>query len=134
MSAEMFASAPPGGPVARIEEMCAPGPAHDIPVRVYAPAGEGPFPALVYFHGGGWVVGDLETQDADCRTIVNAADCVVVSVDYRLAPEHKFPVAAEDAYHATCWVAENSARLAGNGVPSLWAARAREETLPRWSH
>ena len=117
VSAEMFASAPPGGPVARVEDMCVPGPAHDIPVRVYTPSGEGPFPVLVYFHGGGWVVGDLETQDADCRTIVNAAECVVVSVDYRLAPEHKFPVAAEDAYLATRWVAENSARLAGNGAP-----------------
>ena len=115
VSAEMFASVPAGDPVARVEDICIPGPAHDIPVRVYTPSGEGPFPIVVYFHGGGWVVGGLDAQDADCRTMTNAVACVVVSVDYRLAPEHKFPAAAEDAYHATRWVAENSACLAGGG-------------------
>ncbi len=124
VSVEMFAMVPPGDPVARAEDECIPGLGHDIPVRIYTPEGEGPFPVLVHFHGGGWVVGDLDSQDADCRTIVNAAGCVVVAVDYRLAPEHKFPVPAEDAYRATCWVAENGARLAGNGVIAVGGSSA----------
>jgi acetyl esterase len=123
MSVEMFAAAPPGVAVARVEDICVPeayipapdctgactpGSGADIPVRVYTPEGEGPYPILVYFHGGGWVLGDLEAQDADCRNIADGAGCVVVSVDYRLAPEHKFPGPAEDAYRGTCWVAENA--------------------------
>jgi acetyl esterase len=116
-SAEMFAAVPPGDAVASVADMRIPEPGGEIPVRVYTPEGRGPFPILVYFHGGGWVVGDLETQDADCRTIANAAGCIVVSVDYRLAPEHKFPAAADDAYQATVWVAENGARLGGDGAP-----------------
>jgi acetyl esterase len=116
-SAEMFALTPPGEPVARVEDIRIPGAAGEIPARVYAPEAEGSFPILVYFHGGGWVVGDLETQDADCRAIANAAACVVVSVDYRLAPEHKFPAPAEDAYSATRWIAENAGRLGGDDGP-----------------
>jgi len=120
VSGEMFASAPPGGPVGRVEDLripaVDPGAGHDIPVRMYVPAGEGPFPILVYFHGGGWVVGDLDAQDADCRTIVGASGCIVISVDYCLAPEHKFPAPGEDAYQATRWVAENSSRLGGDGA------------------
>ncbi len=124
VSAEMFAAVPPGDPVAKVEDTSIPGPACDIPVRVYTPEGGGPFPVVVYLHGGGWVVGDLETQDADCRTIANGAECVVVSVDYRLAPEHKFPAAAVDAYQVTRWVAENGARLAGNGVIAVGGSSA----------
>ena len=116
-SAEMFANVPPGPPVARVEDTCIPGPAHNIPIRVYTPKGEGLFPVLVFFHGGGWVVGDLDAMDADCRAIVDGAGCIVVSVDYRLAPEHKFPVPVEDAYQATLWVSQNGARLGGNGAP-----------------
>lgn len=112
---EMVASMPPGEPVAKVEDMRVPAPGYAIPVRVYTPGGDGPFPILVEYHGGGWVVGDLEAQDFDCRAIANAARCVVVSVDYRLAPEHKFPVPAEDAYQAACWVADNSLLLGGNG-------------------
>lgn len=77
----------------------------NIPVRIYIPDGDGPFPALVYYHGGGWVIGDLDIVDVPCRRIANQANCVVVSVDYRLAPEHKFPAAIEDAYTAVKWVA-----------------------------
>jgi acetyl esterase len=117
VSAEMFASAPPGDPVAGVEDMRIPGAGGHIPVRVYTPTEQAPLPILVYFHGGGWVVGDLESQDADCRAIANAAGCIVVSVDYRLAPEHKFPAAADDAYQATCWVAKNGACLGGDGAP-----------------
>jgi acetyl esterase len=91
-------------PVSQVEERELPGPNGVIPVRVYTPAGSGPFPVLVYFHGGGWVLGSVETHDPVCRSLANAAECVVVSVDYRLAPEHKFPAAAEDCYTATLWV------------------------------
>ena len=100
-----------GAPVARTEDRSIPGPGGDIPVRIHWPAGPGPFPALVFFHGGGWVVGDLDTHDVTCRSLTNQAGCVTVSVDYRLAPEHKFPAAVEDAYAATRWVADHAAEL-----------------------
>jgi acetyl esterase len=99
-------------PVARVEDRSVPGPAGDVPVRVYWPADDGtPRPAVVYFHGGGWVLCDLDTHDGACRRMANAVDAVVVSVDYRLAPEHKWPAAAEDAYAATRWVAEQASDL-----------------------
>ncbi len=102
--------------VANIENLEIPGPVVDIPIRIYTPEGSGPFPILVYFHGGGWVQGDLDTHENVCRALANGAACVVVSVDYRLAPEHKFPAAIEDAYAATGWVAENAARLRGDAT------------------
>jgi len=82
-----------------------------IVVRVFTPRGPAPKPALVYFHGGGWVTGDVETHEGICRTLANAADCVVASVDYRCAPEFTFPTAAEDAYAATRWVAADASEL-----------------------
>ena len=85
-----------------------------IPVRIYAPEGTGPFPVLVFSHGGGWVVGNLEIYDAICRTLTNSAGCITISVDYRLAPEHKFPAAAEDCYRAAHWVVENSVTFNGD--------------------
>ena len=69
-------------------------------------------PALVYFHGGGWVIGDLDTHDGVCRLIANAAQCAVISVDYRLAPEHKFPAAVDDAWAATRWIVGHAGQLA----------------------
>jgi len=78
-----------------------------IPVRVYVPRNQRRLPVLVYYHGGGWVVGNLETADWLCRSLALAANCVIFSIDYRLAPENKFPTPAEDCYRATKWVAEN---------------------------
>ena len=87
------------------------GPEGSLPVRVYYPEAAGPHPTLVFFHGGGYVLGSLETHDALCRALTNAAECAVVSVDYRLAPEHPFPAAVEDAFFAVEWVAEHGASV-----------------------
>ncbi len=90
------------------------GPGGELPVRIYSPKGEGPFPVLVYFHSGGWVLGDLESSDIVCRALTNLDQCLVVSVAYRLAPEHKFPAAAQDAYAATQWVMANAEAINGD--------------------
>jgi acetyl esterase len=109
---EMLAAMRPDPPaVASAIDRRIPGPAGEIPVRVYTPSGPAPRPVLVYFHGGGWVLGGIETHDGVCRALASGAACVVVSVDYRLAPEHKFPAAAEDCYAAARWVAANAAEL-----------------------
>lgn len=105
--------------VANVENLTIPGPGGQIRVRIYTPRGDGPFPILVFFHGGGWVIGDLDTHDNLCRSLANGVSCIVVSVDYRLAPEHKFPAAVEDAYAATQWAANNANRI--NGNPDLIA-------------
>ncbi|HUE29729.1 MAG TPA: alpha/beta hydrolase [Verrucomicrobiae bacterium] len=112
--ATLSAAAGEGEAVARVENRTVPGPRGEIPVRVYTPDGRAPFPMLVYFHGGGWVIGSLETHDGLCRHLANAAGAVVVSVDYRLAPEHPFPASGEDAYAATRWVAANAAAVGGD--------------------
>ncbi len=104
-------SGPPGDAVARVQDRTIPGPGGEIPVRIYQPDGEGPFPALVFFHGGGWVFGDLGTHDRLCRTLANEAACVVLSVDYRLAPEHTYPAAADDCYAATQWAAAHASEI-----------------------
>jgi acetyl esterase len=105
-----------GPEVARVEDRKIPGPGPDVPVRIYTPDGRGPFPVLVWFHGGGWVVGDLETADGTARRLTAQAGCVVVSVDYRLAPEARFPAAPEDCYAVTQWVAGNAGSInAGPG-------------------
>jgi acetyl esterase len=101
-------------PVGSIENRTLLGPGGDIPVRIYVPFGKGPFPVLIYFHGGGWVIGDIESSDGLCRILTNAAECIVVSVDYRLAPEHPFPAAVDDAYHATLWAATNGSSFGGD--------------------
>ena len=97
-----------------VENRTIPGPAGEIPVRIYTPEGSGPFPVLVYFHGGGWTIGTLDSHDGVCRALTNQVQCIIVSVDYRLAPEHKFPAAVEDAYAATVWVAQNAASIHGD--------------------
>ena len=101
-------------PVAEVEDRDLPGPDGAIPVRIYTPAGNGPFPVLVFFHGGGWVVCDLDTHDPVCRSLARAAECIVVSVGYRLAPEHKFPAAADDCYAASQWVMNNTPLINGD--------------------
>jgi acetyl esterase len=87
------------------------GPGGELRVRIYHPNACGPLPALVYFFGGGWTLGTVDTSDGVCRALTNAANCVTVSVDYRLAPEHKFPAAIDDCYATTAWVAEHADAL-----------------------
>jgi acetyl esterase len=94
-----------------------PGPAGEIPVRVYLPADGGPTGVLVYFHGGGFVIGDLDTHDDTCRRFAVGAGCAVVSVDYRLAPEAPAPAAVDDCWAATTWVVEHRAELGASGLP-----------------
>jgi acetyl esterase len=89
---------------------------HSIPIRIYTPDGEGPFPLFVFFHGGGFVVGDVEEYDVLCRILALKTGAKVISVDYRLAPEHPFPAAPEDCYEVTKWVAEHVEEL--NGDPN----------------
>jgi len=96
------------------EDRTIPGPAGDIPVRVYTPAGDGSKPVIVYFHGGGWVIGDLDVCDNPVRRIANRTGAVVVSVGYRLAPEHVYPAAFDDSYAATAWLAEHAAEFGGD--------------------
>ena len=99
-------------PIGAVEDRSIPGPAGDLPVRIYRPDLDAPtLPALVYFHGGGHVIGNLDTHDAVARNLCNGAGCIVVSVDYRLAPEHKFPAAAEDAFAAVEWCAAHGAEI-----------------------
>jgi acetyl esterase len=103
----------PAAPVASVRDRVVPGPAGGLPLRVYTPEGERPFPLVVFFHGGGWVVGTLDTYDPLCRALAAAVPAVVVSVDYRLAPEHRWPAAVEDAFAATLWASRNAAALGG---------------------
>lgn len=130
--------------VGRVEDLRIPHAARPIPVRIYTPAGDGPFPCLVYFHGGGWVVCDLDTHDVVCRAIARRAGAVVVAVDYPLSPEYKFPAAVEACYAATCWVAANAARLgadprriavggdsAGGNLSTVMCLKSRDEGGPR---
>jgi acetyl esterase len=115
-----------------------------VPARIYRPDDSaGPSPALVFFHGGGWVVGSIETHDGIARALANRSGCVVVSVDYRVAPEHRFPVAIDDAWSATRWVLANAAELgihpgrvavggdsAGGTLAAVVARRARDAAVP----
>lgn len=101
-------------PVGRAEDRKIRGPAGEIPIRIYTPSGAGPFGVLVYYHGGGWVVCDIETHNNLCCSIANQAECIVVSVEYRLAPEHKYPAAVEDAYAAAEWVFDCAGTLGGD--------------------
>jgi acetyl esterase len=102
--------------VGRIENFSIPGPGGEIKARAYGPiAASGPQPTLIYFHGGGFVAGGLETHDGLCRQLVSDGGFKVIAVDYRLAPEHVFPAAVEDAWAASVWIEQNSAQLGVDG-------------------
>lgn len=129
--------------VGTVRDIVIPGPVAALPARVYTPKGTGPFPVLVYWHGGGWVIADINTYDSSCRALCNAANCVVVSCDYRRAPENKFPAAEEDAVAAYRWVLQNAATIggdarkvavggesAGGNLAAVVALRARDGGLP----
>ena len=144
---QMLDLAPPADPlliVKRVENRNIPGPDGEIPIRLYYPAGNPPFAVLVYFHGGGWVIGDLDTHHGVCHALAKTSGCLVVSVDYRLAPEYCHPAAVEDAYAATNWVAENSDMIqadpdrlavggdsAGGHLAAVVALMARDRKGPR---
>jgi acetyl esterase len=133
--------------LASVEPLTIPSPAGSIPARVYTPTRlrkvNGLAPGLVFFHGGGWVIGDLDSHDVVCRKLADEGELMVVSVDYRLAPEHKFPAAVDDAFAATKWIAENArqfgidaARLmvggdsAGGNLAAVVAIAARDGNGP----
>ena len=143
---EVLAPDPP--PVAEIRALSAPrATGATIPLRLYRGAATSRgeiLPAFVYFHGGGWVIGNIDTHDSLCRYLANAARCIVVSADYRLAPEHKFPAAVEDCFAATAWVAGEAARLgidperlavggdsAGGNLAAVVSLLARDRGVPR---
>ena len=102
--------------VASVKDRIIPGApdGSDLPIRIYRPSGQDGLPLITFFHGGGWVLGDLDSHDANCRSITNNVQAVVVSVDYRLAPEARFPAAADDALAALCWVQDHAAELGGD--------------------
>ncbi|WP_151637550.1 alpha/beta hydrolase [Noviherbaspirillum aerium] len=108
-----FFTQPDPAQVGEVRDLQATGPNGAIPLRLYIPlaAAPGPLPVLVYFHGGGWVIGDRDTHDSLCRHLANASRCAVVSVDYRLGPEHRFPAAVEDSIAATYWVRQQAPML-----------------------
>jgi len=128
---------------AATEDRAIPGPGGDIPVRIYRPESQGPLPAVVYFHGGGFVIGSIETHDGVCHQLATRVPAVVVNVDYRLAPEHRFPAAVDDAWAAAQWVSSHAAELgverdrlavagdsAGGNLAAVVALRARDAGGP----
>ncbi|MBO04132.1 MAG: lipase [Chloroflexi bacterium] len=134
-------------PVGEISERSIPGPVGEIPIRIYRPTTDGPHPLIMLFHGGGWVIGDLDTEDSMSRGLVNRVNAVLVSVDYRMAPEHKFPAAPEDCYAATVWAVENADELgvdaskiaisgtsAGGNLSAAVAQMARDRKGPSIKH
>ena len=142
---ELSLTPPPEAPtpVAEVVNRSISGPDGNIPLRIYRPAGA-PLGVLVYFHGGGWVVGGLDSHDETCRRLCAGAGVAVVAVDYRLAPETRYPGAVRDCRHATVWVAENAAQLgfdparlavggdsAGGNLAATTAQMARDEGGPR---
>lgn len=129
-------------PVARVVDSFFPGPGGEITLRIYTPAGRGPFPVILYIHGGGWVIANLDTYDSSPRALANAARAVVVSTHYRLAPEHPFPAAHEDTYACYLWILANAASFdgdprrvaivgesAGGNMAAAISLRAREQQV-----
>jgi acetyl esterase len=101
--------------VGTVADITIPAEDHDLAARAYVPEGEGPFATVAFFHGGGFVLGSLDGYDNLCRLLARRSGCLVVSIDYRLAPEHPWPAALKDAYTATRWLANNAARFSGDG-------------------
>jgi acetyl esterase len=133
-------------PVESVTGLRIPGPAGEIPIRVYRPEASEPAPGMLYFHGGGWVVCGIETHDSTSRALARRAGAVIISVEYPLSPEHKFPAALEASYAATCWAAENAGRLgidpkrlavggdsAGGNLSAVICLKARDENGPALS-
>ncbi len=133
----------PAPTVAKVQDRWIPVKDGEIKIRIYSPDGEGPWPILVYFHGGGFIMGDLDTVDAPLRALTDAVHCIVISVNYRLAPEYKFPTAVEDCYTAIKWAFEHAeyfggdpARIAtagdsaGGNLATVMALLARERGGP----
>jgi len=111
---QMLSLSPPVDPelsVRKVDDLRISGPLNEIPIRLYYPEGTSPYPVIVYFHGGGWVIGNLETHNAICHALAKTSGCLVAAVDYRLAPEHRYPAAIEDAYAATSWICKNAGRI-----------------------
>jgi acetyl esterase len=139
--------APEPMPVAETRDLSMPGPGGGaVPLRLYRPASDVTLPVLVFFHGGGWVVGDIDTHDTVCRHLAVAGGCAVVSVDYRMGPEDKFPAAVDDCFAATEWVAANCVALgvdparvavggdsAGGNLAAVVGLLARDRATPRLS-
>lgn len=136
---------PPGRELPYVADSRVPGPGGDIPIRIYRPCPRpgGPLPALVYFHGGGWVLGDIDAVDPLCRDLAAEVGCVVVNVGYRLAPEHPFPAAVEDAWAVTADVVLRPRRYsadrravavagdsAGGNLAAVVAGLARDRGVP----
>ena len=106
----------PAAPVGAVTERSIQGPGGALKLRIYQPQGQGPFPLLAFYHGSGFVLCSLDTHDGMCRNLCAGARCVVVSVDYRLAPEHKFPAGLDDCVFATRWIAGHAAELNGDAT------------------
>ena len=147
MESRSLLMAQPQEPIAKTGDFTIPLDGRDIRVRFYYPTEEGPMPALVYYHGGGWVIGSLETHDSVCRALANHAGCAVFSVDYRLAPESKFPAAVHDAYDSLVWIANHASDLgilpdriavggdsAGGNLAAVACLIAKERKGPRIAH
>lgn len=109
--ADIRAAAGAGEPVHEVVDRGIPGQDGELPIRIYRPNGGGPLPTLVYFFGGGWTLGSIDTSDGICRSLANAVPCLVITVGYRLAPEHRFPAAVNDCFEATRWIAAHAGEL-----------------------
>ncbi len=116
-------------PVGSVKDQLISGSGTQIPIRIYTPGNDGLFPIMVYFHGGGWVIGNLNTVDDTCRAICTYANYIVVSVDYRLAPEHKFPSPVEDAYDALLWAVQHADQIGGTKNSVVVAGDSAGATL-----
>jgi hypothetical protein len=126
------AALPPGPEVAAIEDGVLPGAAGDLAYRLYRPDGRGPHPIVVYFHGGGFVIGDATTDGSLCRDLCARNAAIVISVDYRHAPEHRFPAAMDDGLAAVRWIADHAAALVATRAGWPCAGGVREPPSPPW--